>query len=219
MTLSYVWTRISKPWSRRQNSRDRSGDDPKCLACRQGRRRARGAGWLARLFDAPLRGVQRISGYGGMAAFFLAPNMLVFGIFVLFPLVLNIVYSTTGGSALFLADRSFVGLAQYQRLFDCSNFLDPKSCSEDLFWTAVWNTATFVVVQVVLMVAVALVTALVLNRDLRARSFWRAVFFFPVLLSPVVVGLIWRWISCGRGAISPAILPLDATSMRPGMVR
>ena len=52
------------------------------------------------------------------------------------------------------------------------------------------------------MVVVALVTALVLNRDLRARSFWRAVFFFPVLLSPVVVGLIWRWILQRQGLLN-----------------
>ena len=154
---------------------------------------------LARLLEAPLAALQRAGGIGGMAAFFLLPNMAVFGIFVLFPLAVNIVYSTTGGTALFLADRSFVGAAQYERLFSCSNYLEPKSCAEDLFWTAVWNTAGFVVVQVVAMVAVALITALVLNREIRGRSFWRAVFFFPVLLSPVVVGLIWRWILQRQG--------------------
>jgi alpha-1,4-digalacturonate transport system permease protein len=169
------------------------------------------AGWLAGLLDPPLRALQRIAGYRGMVAFFLAPNMLVFGIFVLFPLVLNIVYSMTGGAALFLADRSFVGSAQYQRLFDCSSYLDPKSCAEDLFWTAVWNTAAFVVVQVILMVVVALVTALVLNRELRARSFWRAVFFFPVLLSPVVVGLIWRWILQRQGLLNLGLYELGLT--------
>ncbi|MBX3530154.1 MAG: sugar ABC transporter permease [Rhizobiaceae bacterium] len=170
-------------------------------------------GWLARLFDPPLRALQRVGGYGGMAVFFLAPNMLVFGIFVLFPLVLNLVYSTTGGAALFLGDRSFVGLAQYERLFDCSNYLDPKSCAEDLFWTAVWNTAGFVVVQVVLMVVVALVTALVLNRELKARSFWRAVFFFPVLLSPVVVGLIWKWILQRQGLLNLGLYELGLTQV------
>ena len=36
---------------------------------------------------------------------------------------------------------------------------------------------------------VSLITALILNRELIGRSFWRAVFFFPVLLSPVVVRL------------------------------
>ena len=85
------------------------------------------------------------------------------------------------------------------------NYLDPKSCAEDMFWIAVWNTAGSSSLQVPLMIVVALVTALVLNRDLKARSFWRAVFFFPVLLSPVVVGLIWRWILQRQG-----LLNLDA---------
>ena len=166
---------------------------------------------VARAFEVPLSALQRLAGLGGMAAFFLLPNMAVFGVFVLFPLVINIVYSMTGGTALFLADRTFVGADQYRRLFDCRNFLDPKSCAEDLFWTAVWNTAGFVVVQVVLMVVVALVTALVLNRELRARSFWRAVFFFPVLLSPVVVGLIWRWILQRQGLLNFGLYELGLT--------
>jgi alpha-1,4-digalacturonate transport system permease protein len=166
---------------------------------------------VARLLDAPLAALQRLGGTGGMAAFFLLPNMAVFGIFVLFPLIVNIAYSMTGGTALFLADRSFVGAAQYERLFDCSNYLDSQTCAEDLFWTAVWNTAGFVVVQVVLMVAVALVTALVLNREIRARSFWRAVFFFPVLLSPVVVGLIWRWILQRQGLANLGLYELGLT--------
>lgn len=159
-------------------------------------------GWLARAFDPPLRALQKLGGQNGMAVFFLAPNMLIFGIFVLFPLVINIAYSMTGGSALFLTNRPYVGMEQYQRLFTCENHLQPRTCQEDLFWTAVWNTSTFVVFQVALMIGVALITALVLNRDLRARSFWRAVFFFPVLLSPVVVGLIWRWILQRQGLLN-----------------
>jgi alpha-1,4-digalacturonate transport system permease protein len=168
-------------------------------------------GWFARLVDPPLRLLQRATGSNGMAVFFLAPNMLVFGIFVLFPLVINILYSMTGGGALFLADRTFVGTEQYQRLFDCRSYLDPNSCTEDLFWTAVWNTLVFVVLQVALMVVVALVTALVLNRDLKARSFWRAVFFFPVLLSPVVVGLIWRWILQRQGLLNLMLFEAGGT--------
>jgi alpha-1,4-digalacturonate transport system permease protein len=52
------------------------------------------------------------------------------------------------------------------------------------------------------MIALALITALILNRALVGRSFWRAVFFFPVLLSPVVVGLIWRWILQREGLLN-----------------
>lgn len=156
----------------------------------------------AALIDKPLRAWQSATGTGGMAAFFLAPNMLIFGIFVLFPLVVNFVYSMTGGTALFLPDRAFVGAEHYERLLDCTDYTDPRSCKDDQFWIAVRNTALFVVLQVGLMTVVAMITALILNRDLRARSFWRAVFFFPVLLSPVVVGLIWRWILQREGLLN-----------------
>ena len=101
----------------------------------------------ARLLDRPLRAWQRLAGERGMIAFFLVPNMAIFGIFVLFPLVTNFIYSMTGGTELFLADRSFVGGAHYARLIDCANHLDPNTCRDDQFWTAVWNTARFVVLH------------------------------------------------------------------------
>ena len=63
----------------------------------------------------------------------------------------------------------------------------PSSCRKDIFWRAVWNTARFAVFQVSLMVLFSLGTALVLNRKIIGRGFWRGVFFYPVLLSPVVV--------------------------------
>lgn len=156
----------------------------------------------ARLIDRPLRWWQAKAGTNGMAMVFLAPNMIVFGLFVLFPLLINFVYSTTAGNALFLADRTFVGTEQYQRLLTCDDYGNPNTCLEDQFWIAVRNTAVFVVFQVSLMTVIAMVTALILNRELRARSFWRAVFFFPVLLSPVVVGLIWRWILQREGLLN-----------------
>lgn len=157
------------------------------------------------IFDAPLRLLQKTAGLGGMAAFFLAPNMLIFGVFVLLPLVINFIYSLTGGNAFFLSNRVFVGTEQYERIFSCDSYLRPSTCLEDGFWIAVQNIFWFVLLQVSLMVVVALVTALVLNRELKARSFWRAVFFFPVLLSPVVVGLIWKWILQRQGLLNFAL--------------
>ncbi len=156
----------------------------------------------AQLLDTPLRALQRAAGERGMIVFFLLPNMAIFAVFVLVPMLTNFAYSVTGGNALFLSDRSFVGAEHYARLIDCRNHLDPMTCRDDKFWTAVWNTARFVVLQVTLMTAAAMITALVLNREIRARGFWRAVFFFPVLLSPVVVGLIWRWILQRQGLLN-----------------
>ena len=68
-----------------------------------------------------------------------------------------------------------------------------------------FNTVWFVTLQVGVMVGFALVTALILNRDIRARGFFRAVFFFPVLLSPVVVALIWEWILQRQGVLNAVL--------------
>jgi len=158
--------------------------------------------WLASAVNPPLKAWQRATGTNGMAAFFLAPNMAIFAVFVLTPFVINFFYSATSGNAFFLGDRTFVGTEQYERLFDCASYLDPSTCREDLFWKAVQNTGLFVILQVALMTVVSIITALILNREIAARSFWRAVFFFPVLLSPVVVGLIWRWILQRQGLLN-----------------
>ncbi len=169
--------------------------------------------WLAAALDVPLKAWQRLTGKGGMITFFLAPNMLVFGIFVLIPLVINFAYSVTGGTKLFLTDRSFVGTDHFERLLTCDDYASPTSCRDDLFWTAVWNTARFVVIQVTTISIVSMGTALILNSKIRARGFWRAVFFFPVLLSPVVVGLIWRWILQRQGLLNFILFELDLSQV------
>lgn len=162
--------------------------------------------YLAKLVDPLLRRWQSWAGQSGMVAFFLAPNMAIFGIFVLIPMGMNIAYSMTSGRALFLSDREFVGATHYRTLLDCQSYLDPQTCHQDMFWTAAGNTLQFVVFQVSLMILASLVTALILNSEIRARSFWRAVFFFPVLLSPVVVGLIWKWILQRNGVLNAVLL-------------
>lgn len=138
--------------------------------------------------------LQRWIGIRRMPYIFVLPNLLIFVIFILFPMLLNFAYAVTGGSEFFLSNRTVVGTANFGQLLDCENFLDPNSCREDLFWRAVFNTAFYVVAQVSLMVIFALITAIVLNSKIKARGFFRSVYFYPVLLSPIVVALIWKWI-------------------------
>ncbi len=152
--------------------------------------------------------VQRFVGVRNMGYFFVLPNMLVFGIFILFPMLLNFYYALTGGTNLFPQDRPFVGLANFERLFNCQDFLNPNTCVEDRFWRAVFNTIFFVIYQVGGMVLIALITALVLNRKIVGRGFFRSVFFYPVLLSPVVVALIWKWILQRDGLLNAILVSL-----------
>lgn len=160
---------------------------------------------IMRIVEIPFTFAQRRLGITRLAWLFLAPNLLLFGTFAFLPIILNFFYALTGGDQVLLEARPYVGAANFATLADCENYFEPNSCSKDFFWRAVWNTVWFVALQVGIMVGFALITALILNRDIRARGFFRSVFFFPVLLSPVVVALIWKWILQRNGVLNAGL--------------
>nr|WP_309083085.1 sugar ABC transporter permease [Chelativorans sp.] len=149
-----------------------------------------------------MHGLQKLLGIKRMPWVFLIPNLTAVLLFSLLPVFINIFYSVTGSDRLFPLDRPYVGAANYETLLDCRDYLDPSTCSRDLFWRALGNTLLFVPVQVAAMIGIALLTAICLNRDIRGRGFFRGIFFFPVMLSPVVVALTWQWILQRNGALN-----------------
>lgn len=170
---------------------------------------------LGKLYDGIINVVDFIMhplqdrlGVRGMAYIFVLPNLLIFGIFILLPMLLNFYYAFTGGTNLFPGDRPFVGAENLNTLFTCGNFLDPNTCRADIFWRAVINTGGYVVVQVTMMILLSLISALALNRGVVGRGFFRSAFFYPVLLSPVVVALIWKWILQQDGLLNSIIVSL-----------
>ncbi|HCB48824.1 MAG TPA: sugar ABC transporter permease [Chloroflexi bacterium] len=158
--------------------------------------------------DVFLSAIQRLVGLKGMPYVFVLPNLLVFGIFILFPMLLNFAYAFTGGSEFFLSERPWVGTTNFDQLLTCDNFLDPNTCTQDRFWRSIYGTMGYVLGQVLWMVVISIITALILNRGIRARGFFRSVFFYPVLLSPIVVALIWKWILQENGLLNGIIVSL-----------
>ncbi|SHF63568.1 carbohydrate ABC transporter membrane protein 1, CUT1 family [Loktanella atrilutea] len=157
---------------------------------------------LMRIIEIPMLALQRLLGINRLAWAFLLPNLILFGLFAFLPVILNVFYATSGSDNVLLQNRPFVGGQNFGQLLDCGNYIDANSCREDKFWRAVWNTVTFVTLQAGFMVGFALLTAVILNGRIRARGFFRSVFFFPVLLSPVVVALIWKWILQREGVLN-----------------
>jgi alpha-1,4-digalacturonate transport system permease protein len=172
-----------------------------------------GLGFFFNLFE-PLFGLgQKWLGASRLGWLFVGPNLLVISLFTFLPIVVNIVYAVTGGVNLLPTERPFSGSDNFSVLLQCRDYTDLQSCRTDIFWRAVINTAKFSVLQVALMLCFSLVTALVLNRKIIGRGFWRGVFFYPVLLSPVVVALIWKWLLQSQGVFNAGLVAAGAQPM------
>jgi alpha-1,4-digalacturonate transport system permease protein len=162
------------------------------------------------LFEPLFRFGQRLLGVSRIGWLFVAPNLLVFGLFTFLPIVINFVYAATGGVKLMPFERPFTGAENFGILLECRDYFDIQTCRKDVFWRAILNTVKFSLIQVVLMVLFSLGTALVLNRKIVGRGFWRGVFFYPVLLSPVVVALIWKWLLQSQGVFNAGMVAAGA---------
>jgi alpha-1,4-digalacturonate transport system permease protein len=150
--------------------------------------------FLLDVVDAPMRALQRVVGVPRIAWLFV-----------------DFAYAFTGGAELYPGRRPWVGGENFATLFECTNYLDPSTCRKDLFWRSIFNTGKFAIVQVGLMVLFSLITALVLNRRIVARGFFRGVFFYPVLLSPVVVALVWKWVLQREGVLNALLAGAGAS--------
>jgi alpha-1,4-digalacturonate transport system permease protein len=174
--------------------------------------------WLTRilslffnLFEPIFRFGQKQLGVQRLGWLFVGPNLLVFGLFTFLPILINFIYATTAGVNLMPTARPFSGTENFQILLECRDYFDLQTCRKDVFWRAILNTLKFSLIQVTLMVLFALITALVLNRKIIGRGFWRGVFFYPVLLSPVVVALIWKWLLQSEGVFNAGLVATGRT--------
>ena len=163
-------------------------------------------GLFFNLFEPLFRLGQRLLGVSRIGWLFVAPNLIVFGLFTFLPILINFIYAGTGGVKLMPLERPYTGMENFGILFECRDYFDIQTCRKDVFWRAIYNTIKFSLWQVVLMVLLSLVTALVLNRKIIGRGFWRGVYFYPVLLSPVVVALIWKWLLQSQGVFNAGMV-------------
>jgi multiple sugar transport system permease protein len=118
---------------------------------------------------------------------FVAPALAALGLFFFVPVVASLGLSLTDFDLYAVADLAnlrFAGLANYRRLLD-----------EPVFWTALRNTAYFVVLGAPLSVATSLGAALLLNHRLvRFKGVFRTLYFLPVVTTLVAVAVVWRFL-------------------------
>jgi multiple sugar transport system permease protein len=118
---------------------------------------------------------------------FVAPALAALALFFFLPVIAALLLSFTDFDIYAVADLSnlrFVGLDNYLQLL-----------RTPLFWTALANTAWFVVLGVPLSIAMSLAAALLLDSKLaRFKGFLRTAYFAPVVTTLVAVAVIWRYL-------------------------
>jgi multiple sugar transport system permease protein len=137
-------------------------------------------GDLARQPRATVRRRRRLSRETGAALVFIAPALLGFVTFFLWPTIRGFYLSLTDWNL--LSEPNFVGLQNYQDLVR-----DP------LFWNAMKVTSEYVLINIGLQTFLALGLAVLMQRLTRSLLI-RGIVILPYMVSNVVIALVWLWL-------------------------
>jgi raffinose/stachyose/melibiose transport system permease protein len=116
------------------------------------------------------------------AILFLLPAVVIFGVFVLWPITKSARYSFYDWNGVGPLN-DYVGTDNYNTLIH-----DP------IFWKALQHNAIVVLWSIGTQIPLAIGLALLLTRGLKGSTLFRTLYFAPMVLSEVIVGVIWRWI-------------------------
>lgn len=108
-----------------------------------------------------------------------APYLIHFGAFMAFPLIFSIILVFHKWNI--ITPMKWVGLANFRRVIH-----------DDMFFQSLWNTLIFLVIHIPLQMTIALTLAVMLNQAIRFRSFFRAIYFMPVIVSGIATTILWQ---------------------------
>ncbi|MCB0116852.1 MAG: sugar ABC transporter permease [Caldilineaceae bacterium] len=132
-----------------------------------------------------------------MGLLFVSPWLIGFLLWTLYPLISSFYYSLTRYDL--LRDPIFLGLQNYIEIFT----------DDPLFGTVTYNTLYYVGLSAPLGVAAAFLMAALLNTEIRGRSMFRAIFFFPAIIPAFVTAVVWQFlVNVQYGAINGTLQSL-----------
>lgn len=119
---------------------------------------------------------------GLLGLVFALPHLVLFGVFLLVP-VLSGLYISMHSWHVLAKTHPWVGLSNYR-----------AALGDDIFWIALRNTVYFVVMVVPFGNLVSLLLALGVAGARRFSTFYKVVYYLPVVISIAVVAVLWRWL-------------------------
>ena len=123
---------------------------------------------------------------------FLTPGVLFFVVYVISPIIQSFNISLYDWDG--MGQATYVGLANYEELLD-----------DRAFEISIWNNLKWLALYL-LAIPLGLMIALFLNQNVVGIRIYKSLFFFPFVLSQVVVGLVFSWFYLPREGLLNAIL-------------
>ncbi len=120
---------------------------------------------------------------------FLLPAIVFLGLTSFLPILQAIYLSFTNYD--FIGSPSFIGGQNYLNLW-----------RDRTFWKTLGNTFIYLVFAVPSLVVLPLALAILVNQKLRSIKFFRAIYYFPVVVSVVVAGIAWKWVFAANGILN-----------------
>jgi len=134
-----------------------------------------------------------------MGWFFVTPALVLFSVFLLYPIV----------SSLYLVTRKWKGLTD--SFIGLGNFV--RMANDSLFWHSLGTNFFLMVIQIPIMVILALVLAVVLNQGIRRfRGFFRLMFFLPAVTSLVAYSILFRILLQTNGMANNLLMGMGVLS-------
>ena len=125
--------------------------------------------------------------------FCVAPSMILFGIFMLYPIVSSLYYVTRKWKGM---SNTFIGLGNFARM-----------AQDKIFQAAIGHNFLFMFIQVPLMILLALVLAVLLNQGIRRfKGPLRLAIFLPAVTSLVVVSVLFRVLLQENGMLNNLLI-------------
>lgn len=116
------------------------------------------------------------------ALILLVPALAIYAVFALYPMLNVVILSFQKWNGLD-PNRQFVGLANYSAIFT----------KDPVFWVAFRNTVIWTLMSLIFPPMVGLLLALSLNQKIFGRNGLRAIFYLPVIIAPIAVATMWKW--------------------------
>jgi len=142
-------------------------------------------------------------GRNGHLVLFLAPAIVIYGLFMAYPLLSSLSYSLFEWNG--FIRRGFTGLKNFVTVLTRWPY-------NERFWSALTHNAYFFIVTFAIQTTLGLFVAVLLAQKRRGFAFFQAVYFLPHTLSLVVVGFLWRMLlNPTWGAFAQALKRLGMT--------